>query len=170
MRPYRITVHCTNTPNDTVCPLDKIKRLHTSKDIVHWFGTKIKGFGFKDIGYHLVIQPSGDTETGRALNVRGAHVRGANSGNIGIALVGTDKFTKKQFVSLRYRYESLRLTYDIKPYNVWCHYEFKSAIKQGKTCPNIDTKRLQYWLNNFDENAISEYFLIDDISTYVRMV
>jgi hypothetical protein len=46
------------------------------------------GRGWSDIGYHFLIDTEGRIFEGRPLTVRGAHVRDANDGNIGIVLMG----------------------------------------------------------------------------------
>lgn len=44
--------------------------------------------GWADIGYHLVVMPSGRTFEGRDDALMGAHVRGRNRGTFGVALAG----------------------------------------------------------------------------------
>jgi hypothetical protein len=44
--------------------------------------------GFARIGYHWVIRRDGTIEAGRPEGVTGAHVRGQNTGKIGVCLVG----------------------------------------------------------------------------------
>jgi hypothetical protein len=44
--------------------------------------------GYADIGYHFVVDHSGLFYAGRDLNVRGAHTGGANTGTIGVVLLG----------------------------------------------------------------------------------
>lgn len=54
--------------------------------------------GWKDIGYHFVIDRDGDVVNGRPIERAGAHVRGHNANSIGICLIGgwggssTDQF------------------------------------------------------------------------------
>lgn len=43
---------------------------------------------YADIGYHFVIDDKGIIYEGRALNVRGAHTGGHNTGTVGIVLLG----------------------------------------------------------------------------------
>lgn len=43
---------------------------------------------WSDIGYHFYIEKSGEIHKGRPLNRNGAHVRGHNSGTIGICCEG----------------------------------------------------------------------------------
>lgn len=52
------------------------------------------------IGYHFVIDVDGTLETGRAEGETGAHVKGHNTGSIGICMTGTDKFTLSQWRTL----------------------------------------------------------------------
>jgi N-acetylmuramoyl-L-alanine amidase len=44
--------------------------------------------GWRDIGYHYVIPIDGKVQTGRPLAQVGSHVRGHNTGTIGICMVG----------------------------------------------------------------------------------
>lgn len=60
--------------------------------------------GFADIGYHFVIDDSGQIYAGRALNVRGAHTGGHNTGTLGIVLLGNFEVgqpTSRQLESLK---------------------------------------------------------------------
>jgi hypothetical protein len=51
-------------------------------------------------------------------------------------------------------------TYDeIKPWNIYTHNEFNTAIKQGKTCPVMRSAVLMYWYTTKDYKSISEYLL-----------
>ncbi len=47
-----------------------------------------QGQGWIDIGYHLVVFPSGRIYEGRPANVLGAHVAGHNTGTVGISCAG----------------------------------------------------------------------------------
>lgn len=67
--------------------------------------------GWSGIGYHFIIDRDGKVAAGRPIEKTGAHVRGHNTGTIGISLVGghgglaTDKFqdhfTMQQFAALQ---------------------------------------------------------------------
>ncbi len=46
------------------------------------------GRGWNDIGYHFLVDRSGNIYQGRPESVIGAHVGGANTGNIGVCLLG----------------------------------------------------------------------------------
>lgn len=44
--------------------------------------------GYADIGYHFLIDDNGQLYAGRDLGVRGAHTGGANTGSVGVCLLG----------------------------------------------------------------------------------
>ncbi|MBK9050806.1 MAG: N-acetylmuramoyl-L-alanine amidase [Chloroflexi bacterium] len=54
----------------------EIQRLHMSQN------------GWADIGYHFVIDGEGECYEARPLTVRGVHVRAANTGTVGLVLLG----------------------------------------------------------------------------------
>lgn len=146
MKPYRVTVHCSVTPNGRRTDIREITRDHIKR-------------GFKTVGYHAVIQPDGEIQHGRGLNEEGAHVQGDNLGNIGICLIGDSLFTWAQFDALRRYLDDLHRTYDIQPWEIYCHYEFDSAKKQGKSCPNLRIGNLMTWYLSHYKGAIHKYIL-----------
>lgn len=79
--PSIVTIHHTETPNNDGMSINarlrQIQNYHI--DVRGWC----------DIGYHFLIGPDGKVYQGRSENTVGAHVAGANSGNVGIAFVGT---------------------------------------------------------------------------------
>ena len=87
---------------------------------------------------------------------------GANRGNLGVALVGTEKFTRAQFDALESFYEVMRISYEIMWWDVYCHHEFVSAKRQGKTCPNIRAADLALWLYGGDVRSIKKYLIKED--------
>lgn len=103
MRPINlIVIHCTASPNG---------RWTTAADIDAWH--KARGFrrepparlqfnpALMSIGYHHVIYTNGAIATGRSHDEIGAHTTGHNANSLGIAVVGTDRFTAAQWKSLR---------------------------------------------------------------------
>ena len=72
-----IVVHCSATRlgRDDHVNVDVIREWHLARE-------------FNDVGYHFIIPRSGVLETGRNMNIAGAHVRGHNANSIGICLVG----------------------------------------------------------------------------------
>jgi len=151
MKADRVTIHCSVTPNGKYISLDDFRKWHVEEN------------GWSNIGYHAIFQPDGtvhDYRNGlRALNVQGAGVAGANKNTIHYCLVGTDRFSIKQFVSMRYYLESLHQLYNIGPWRIRCHYEFDSARKQGKTCPNMLVGELVAWYSGNCHQAIAPYVL-----------
>lgn len=84
---------------------------------------------------------------------------GANTGNVGIAIVGTNQFFPHQLYNLKQTVEQIQMTYDIPNWEIYTHYLFKSAIKQGKTCPNMTIQRLLAYFYQDDFKAIQPYIL-----------
>ncbi len=70
-----IIVHCSATPPDMDIGVEDIRRWHLQQ-------------GWRDIGYHFVIRIDGSIESGRDLDVVGAHCYGHNSHSVGICMVG----------------------------------------------------------------------------------
>ena len=94
-----IIIHCTATRPDwwtgtsAQVKTNEVRNWHTSK-------------GWSDIGYHYLIDRDGTVVTGRPLDRTGAHVKGHNTGTVGISLFGgfggsagdsfADNFTEDQ--------------------------------------------------------------------------
>ena len=89
-----IIIHCSATRPEwmakdaTLAKVAEIRRWHLSDR------------GWRDIGYHYIIDRNGTLATGRPLEKVGAHVQGRNTGTIGVCLIGghgsaeTDPFAK----------------------------------------------------------------------------
>lgn len=71
----RIVIHCTATREGQDIDAATIRRWHLRQ-------------GWKDIGYHFVIGIDGEVERGRPEEIAGSHVRGFNTGSIGVVYVG----------------------------------------------------------------------------------
>ena len=111
--------------------------------------------GFAMIGYHYVIlnghrrkkmfldDDDGLLEHGRDIDTAGAHAMSDNKTSIGICLIGNENFTLKQFAELKRLLAELMQRYDISPSKVIGHYETRSGVKGGKTCPNFDVDKLR---------------------------
>ena len=121
MRPLNeIIIHCAATRPDWMKGTsiaekrDEIRRWHLER-------------GWRDIGYHYLIDRDGSSIEGRPLDQTGAHVKGRNTGTIGVCLMGghgssendgfTDHFTPEQDAALRQlidalvsRYGSMKVT------------------------------------------------------------
>ena len=72
----RIILHCTATPEGKHFDVDTIRRWH------------VKDRGWKDIGYHYVIELDGQIQAGRPVELLGAHCLGQNKFSIGVCYVG----------------------------------------------------------------------------------
>ena len=71
---HYLTIHCTATPEG---------RPNTAKEVTRW---DIERFG--QPSYHWVVELDGKCVRTLADTAKGAHVGGANTGNIGISYVG----------------------------------------------------------------------------------
>jgi hypothetical protein len=79
-RPFRATIHHTaSSVRDRDDAADLVRMLQAFHQ---------EGRGWCDIGYHFLVGPDGHVFEGRPLSVLGAHVKGMNQGNLGIALLG----------------------------------------------------------------------------------
>lgn len=99
-----LIIHCTATRADwrsgskTSAKVSEVRKWHKDR-------------GWSDIGYHYLIDRDGTVATGRPIDRIGAHVKGQNTGSIGIALFGghgssendafEDNFTLAQDRALR---------------------------------------------------------------------
>ena len=101
-----------------------------------------------DIGYHYGITTEGVIYEGRDINVKGSHVKGLNTGKIGIVLIADldeqwydrdDSLTQEMETSLLNLVSHLREKYDIK--FLGGHNEVND-----RTCPgNIAIKKMDEW-------------------------
>lgn len=146
MKPDKITFHCSDSPNG---------HPFTAADVRDWHIKR----GWKDIGYHAVFCVDGAFQQGRPYDHMGAHVSGHNEGNLGAVFIGKDKFTLKQFEAAKWWTQTKMKEYGITPDKLYCHHEFDTAQKEGKTCPNMDLSRLKAFILNDVIEAIQPYLL-----------
>jgi len=74
MRPiHTIVIHHSASPRST-----------TPEQIEGWHLDR----GFSGIGYHFIIDEKGEVHRGRPIGMVGAHVKGRNTGTIGICITG----------------------------------------------------------------------------------
>jgi N-acetylmuramoyl-L-alanine amidase len=71
----RIILHCSATREGRDYSVDTIRGWHMRK-------------GWRDIGYHYIVQRNGNIETGRPVEQQGAHSSKQNRGSIGICYIG----------------------------------------------------------------------------------
>jgi N-acetylmuramoyl-L-alanine amidase len=111
--------------------------------------------GFDCIGYHYVIlngrrggdlhfrnEDDGEVETGRPVEVIGAHAGrvGANSDSIGVCLIGNGRFTRYQFCALLWLLGELNAAYHFGCDGVVGHAEIDSLKPE---CPGFDMELLR---------------------------
>ena len=139
MRPIEeIIVHCSATRPEWMqgqtlwAKRQEIKRWH------------VEGNGWKDIGYHWLIDRDGQTVAGRPVEHVGAHVRGHNTGTIGVCLIGghgssekdqfPEHFTPAQDKALRGMIAGLRKQFPAIA-KVSGHNEYAA-----KACPGFNVR------------------------------
>lgn len=145
------------------------------------------GRGWRMIGYHWVILngliradqksifpfQNGAIETGRPVNDDllmdedeiGAHAYGHNKDTLGVCLVGKDRFTREQLMSLHQQIDDLiHLGMDL---NVKGHHELSPP---GHTvCPKIDMDILRTFLHLPFSKAFS-YLFSDEMKPHILLV
>lgn len=144
----KIIIHCAATPNGVRLALPGRNGKSAAQRIDDWH--EARGFRREinnriafnrhlwHIGYHYVIDTDGTLETGRKIGEIGAHCKGQNKGSIGICLVGTDRFTMKQWAQLT---ELIRQLAEKYPHaTLHGHREFARKI-----CPGFDVAE---WVDN----------------------
>jgi hypothetical protein len=130
----KLIIHCAATKPSMDIGVKEIRQWHIDR-------------GFNDIGYHYVIRRDGTVETGRPINLVGAHVAGHNTGSHGICLVGgidndmnpAPNFTEAQWDQIARVVRAFKAEYPDA--TVHGHNEFDS----GKACPSFD---VQKWLRD----------------------
>lgn len=106
MRPINeIIIHCTATRPEW---REKLSANNKVEEVRRWH---VDDNGWRDIGYHFLIDRDGTVVSGRPVEQMGAHVSGHNRSSIGIALFGghggsaddrfADNFTASQDEALR---------------------------------------------------------------------
>lgn len=127
-----IAVHCSATTERQNIGAADINKWHRAK-------------GWACIGYHYVIKRDGTVETGRDVEVVGAHVQGYNERSVGICMVGgvsaddinkaQNNFTPAQFASLKTLLTDLKKKYPKAV--IQGHRDFPGV---AKACPSFDVK------------------------------
>lgn len=140
---HTIVVHCSATKEGKSYDREDIKRWHLARK-------------FNDVGYHFVIKLDGTIELGRPLNKIGAHVKGGNTGTIGICYIGgldsngkpKDTRTEEQKESLLNLINTLKSLTSAK--KVLGHRDYSKDLNNNgiiepneyiKACPCFDAKK-----------------------------
>jgi len=116
--------------------------------------------GWKDIGYHYLIDWDGRVLEGRPVDRIGAHVENKNTGAIGVVLMGNlsrQRPTEKQQASLRALLKWLMHSHEIPADRITGHYQNKHT-----TCPGT-------FLNNaWNDEGVPKYVQIQPLKARRR--
>ena len=137
----KIFVHCSATKPSQNISVDTIRQWHKAK-------------GWSDIGYHYYISRDGKLHEGRPIHKTGAHVKGSNTGSIGVCVEGgvdeqgkaDANFTFQQYDKLYKLIHNLIYEYELSTSDVLGHRE-----KTNKACPSFD---IHGFLQNIDTKAV----------------
>ena len=137
-KPWRITVHHSGHAASHVHAA-RTSRAASAAIIKNMHGHHVNTNGWKDLGYHFVIDPRGETWEGRPLAYLGAHAGGRggvhNTGNIGIVLVGdfqTQEPSRAQIASLEHLVDYLRRRFGISASRIMGHCDLRATACPGK--------------------------------------
>lgn len=120
----KIVLHHSASPMETTT-FEDIKRWHIER-------------GFKDIGYHWVIDKNGELWKGRPESKIGAHCKGHNRDSIGVCLIGNfeiEEPTEDQIHTLRYLLDFLDDKY--YPLDMYNHWHLSNTKCPGKNLKEI---------------------------------
>lgn len=128
----RITIHHEGSakPNNETTPQQVAATLRLIQS------QHRKRMGAGDIGYHFIIDRTGQIWQGRDISYQGAHTSGANSNNLGIMLLGNFEIqqpTPQQLAALRLLVNNLLRKYGLNPRkDVYGHGDFCNTQCPGK--------------------------------------
>jgi len=102
--------------------------------------------GWRDIGYHWLIERDAAVREGRPVSAVGAHCQGDNADSIGVCLVGRGNafpldrgyMTFAMFVALLGLLKRLQGEYPEIGRRIFGHRERPSGVSQRKSCPGWD--------------------------------
>ena len=126
----KIFIHCSATPEGRDIKMETIKSWH------------VKGRGWRNIGYHFVIELDGLLRPGRPMQQMGAGVKGHNANSIHVCYVGgIDKSKNPKDTRTEAQRETLNTIIGglLKEYpnaSVHGHNEFAN-----KACPSFDVQK-----------------------------
>jgi N-acetylmuramoyl-L-alanine amidase len=135
----KIVIHCSASPNGRKTIIEDIDRWHVDRGFRRSsvYREKIRPH-LNGVGYHWVITLDGTARPGRDEQEIGAHAVGHNAKSIGICLVGTDKFTEKQWDTLKELILSVGARYPDA--DVVGHRDIPGVNKE---CPGFDVAAYQ---------------------------
>ena len=132
----KIIIHCAATPEGRAVTTEQIRQMHTAP-------VAKGGRGWKDIGYHYIIELDGSIHQGRPEQVIGAHCQGQNQNSSGICYVGgvakdgktpKDTRTVAQYDAMTQLLRDLKKKYPKA--TIHGHYQFAN-----KACPSFDVPK-----------------------------
>ena len=106
--------------------------------------------GWACIGYHFLIADDGTIYEGRPLSIQGAHVRDANAGNIGVAIIGDchcQSPSPAQLATLDYVLHAAVQRYRLRPDRIYGHRDLAAT-----TCPG---DHLYAWLHTWRNDQLA---------------
>src|SRR5262245_51159723 len=125
---YRMAIHHTETPtNDSMSPQARLRQIQS-------YHMDVKGWC--DIGYHYLVSRDGRVWEGRKDTELGSHAGGANTGNIGISIMGSHDatpVTQTQVDVIAGLVRSLAIAHDVPMdrTRIKGHREYKSTSCPG---------------------------------------
>lgn len=132
----RITIHHTamdstdlRSRGDVASMLERIRQEHLRRDS-----------RFIDIGYHYIIDPSGNIWAGRSTHLQGAHVKDQNEHNLGICVMGNfeiQKPTRNQLGTLNGFVAEQMRRYNVHSTMLFTHRELGTSA-----CPGINLQQV----------------------------
>lgn len=129
-----VVIHCSASKDGKPKTREEIEREHKAR-------------GFRTIGYHYIIEPNGTVIFGRPENQVGAHVEGHNANTIGVCLIGTKRFTKAAWASLKLLCEGFKMRKPEITFRGHRDYspdtDHDGVVEPSewvKLCPNFDVK------------------------------
>ncbi len=130
--PKRITIHHSGTAGGSAAAF---ARYH------------VETLGWPGIGYHFVIERSGEIIQCHDETIRSYHVAGHNTGNIGICLTGNGAFTAQQKEQLKKLVRFLQQKWSIAGTDVRGHRELP---RQHTQCPGFSVSELRRELKGME--------------------
>jgi hypothetical protein len=148
--PKYITIHHDGmTPFWGVTDLEARLRLE-------WILNGHRGKGWSDIGYHYIVDRSGNVWQGRDVTRwQGAHVKNRNENNIGVMCMGNfmlQRPSAKQVAGLNRTVAQLQRVYRIPTANVKTHKEWAETLCPGT---ELQSKVLALRKTGFKSSAVA---------------
>ena len=117
----RVFIHCSDSDWKHHDDISVIRKWHVEDN------------GWNDVGYHYFIKRNGTIQKGRDLEITPSSQKGHNNKTISICLHGRERFTKRQFESLKKLCLEMNTLYKGK-----VTFHGHKEVAREKTCPNFD--------------------------------